>query len=192
MKFRYFIVLATAFTAMIAVGGLGMARLNSQPPTLPATPLQSAETAIFAGGCFWGVQAAFDDLPGVVSTRVGYTGGTTRNPTYSKVVSGTTGHAEAVEVTFNPNKTSFTHLVQIHLEHVRPSKRETNADQARKHYRHSIFVRDTDQQIAAETALAQFNQKAAPGKYRHVLIEDKTVFWEAEAEHQNYLAKCIY
>lgn len=157
-----------------------------------ATTESQTETAVFAGGCFWRLQAAFGALPGVVSSRVGYTGGTTRDPTYSKVVVGSTGHAEAVEVTFDPDKISYAELVQLHLEHVRPSKREVEDSYGTKHYRQSIFVRSVDQRKVAESMLNEFNQSAPEGKNKHVLIEDATVFWKAETEHQNYLAKCPY
>ena len=156
--------------------------------TIPA----HTETAVFSGGCFWGLQAAFDELPGVVTSRVGYTGGSTPNPTYSKVVIGSTGHAEAVEITFDPKKIDYSDLVNFHLDHVRPIRGTLPPNYASRHYRSSIFVLSAEQRFLAEQARSNFNDTQTGKSAKHVLIEEAAIFWEAEAEHQNYLAKCAY
>jgi methionine-S-sulfoxide reductase len=186
-------LIATLLVVAVTAGVVFYVSSTSKPAAKMNVIRQSqTDTAIFAGGCFWGLQAAFGELPGVVSSRVGYTGGTTPDPTYSKVVTGSTGHAEATEVTFDPEKISFADLVQFHLDHVRPSKGKVDPDYATKHYRQSIFVRGPEQRSIAENVRAAFNESAPVDMTKNLLIEDASVFWEAEAEHQNYLAKCAY
>ncbi len=184
---------ATVLAAILLLVGLSAApwkKESAQREVPEARP--NTETAVFSGGCFWGLQAAFNELPGVVGSRVGYTGGTTLNPTYSKVVAGITGHAEAVEVIFDPYRISYARLVQFHLEHVRRAEGEPDAEYATKHYRSSVFVLDEEQRANAEEQVARFTRSNPGDTASPVLIEDATAFWEAEAEHQNYLANCAY
>ncbi|HAV64117.1 MAG TPA: peptide-methionine (S)-S-oxide reductase [Verrucomicrobiales bacterium] len=150
------------------------------------------ETAVFSGGCFWGLQAAFDDLPGVIRTRVGYTGGELENPTYQQVITGRTGHAEAVEVVFDPTRTSYSELLHHFFARHRPALGAQSTSYATKHYRSAIFVANDGQRQIAENVIAAVNDSGrfpAPVATR---IEPAATFWEAEAEHQNYLARCSY
>jgi methionine-S-sulfoxide reductase len=148
------------------------------------------EKAVFAGGCFWGLQAAFDGLPGVVATRVGYTGGAIDHPTYEIVVAGGTGHAEAVEVVFDPATTQFEDLVRHFFENHRVPRGDPPAGFATRHYRSSIFVNGPEQLAIARKVIAERAEVDGSSAAPATLIESAGAFWEAEAYHQNYLSNC--
>src|SRR6476659_1512460 len=119
------------------------------------------ETAIFAAGCFWGVEAAFRELDGVVSTRVGYSGGSRDNPTYRDVCSGRTGHAEAVEVTFDPAKISYDKLLDVFWLNHDPTVTDRQFCDAGSQYRPEIFYSSEEQKRLAEASKAKW-EKAKP------------------------------
>ncbi len=147
------------------------------------------EIAIFAAGCFWGVEAAFQNLPGVVSTRVGYTGGTTKNPTYQLVCSGSTGHAEAVEIEFDPEKIAYEQLLQVFWECHDPTQKNRQGPDIGDQYRSAIFYRTPEQEAAARASLKALG---ASGKYRKPIateIVPAGPFYPAEEYHQRYLEK---
>ncbi len=148
------------------------------------------ETAVFAGGCFWGLQAAFDKLPGVVRTRVGYTGGSWSNPTYEQVVSGQTGHAEAVEVVFDPSQASFADLTRYFLANHRSGRDEPEDTYRTRAYRSAIFVGNDDQRELARSIVDEAAASNGSAKPVATLIENASTFWEAEAYHQKYLSQC--
>jgi len=158
-----------------------------------ATPAEQAETqtATFAAGCFWGVESAFRSLlgKGVVSTRVGYTGGQTENPTYEQVCSHTTGHAEAVEVTFDPTKVTYTELLKLFWSIHDPTTPNRQGPDIGSQYRSAIFYHGEDQRKLAEESMAKL---AASGKTRSKIVTQivpATTFYPAEDYHQQYFEK---
>jgi peptide methionine sulfoxide reductase msrA/msrB len=147
------------------------------------------ETATFAAGCFWGVEETFRQLPGVKSTRVGYTGGHLDNPTYKVVCTDATGHAEAVEVEFDPAKTSYDELLKVFWENHDPTTVNRQGPDYGSQYRSAIFYHSPEQKAAAE---ASKKALAASGKYRREIVTEivpAATFWKAEEYHQQYLQK---
>jgi len=147
------------------------------------------EKATFAAGCFWGVEEAFRTLPGVVSTRVGYTGGVTKNPTYEDVCSNTTGHAEAVEVTFDPAKISYEKLLDVFWKIHDPTTVNRQGPDVGSQYRSVIFFHNKAQQTAAIASKDKLNKSL---KYRGKIVTQilpASTFYPAEEYHQQYLKK---
>jgi peptide-methionine (S)-S-oxide reductase len=158
------------------------------PPSVP--PLGGSgevQKATFAAGCFWGVEAAFREVEGVVETRVGYTGGRTAAPTYERVCSHTTGHAEAVEVSFDPGRVSYGELLATFWRIHDPTTRNRQGWDVGDQYRSAIFVHDAEQAAAAGTSL----QHEQPRVRRPIVTEitPAGVFYPAEEYHQRYLEK---
>ena len=147
------------------------------------------EKATFAAGCFWGVEEAFYDEPGVISTRVGYTGGTLEHPTYQQVCSDTTGHAEAVEVTFDPSQISYAQLLKIFWQIHDPTQVDRQGPDVGRQYRSAIFYHTEKQRREAESSREQLDSS---GRYHRSIATEVLpagVFWEAEAYHQQYHRK---
>lgn len=147
------------------------------------------EQATFAAGCFWGVEAAFRRVPGVLATRAGYTGGSVANPSYEDVCSHRTGHAEAVEVDFDPSRVSYEDLLQVFWEEHDPTQRDRQGPDIGSQYRSAIFVHDARQEAAA---LASRDEQAKSGRHRRPIVTEITpapAFYAAEAYHQQYLEK---
>ena len=147
------------------------------------------ELATFAAGCFWGVEAAFQQIPGVLSTRVGYIGGRSPNPTYKDVCTDTTGHAEAVEITFDPAKLSYDKLLAVFFDNHNPTELNRQGPDTGTQYRSSVFYHSPAQQAAAEAAKSVLD---ASGKFRRPIVTQivaAPAFYEAEDYHQKYLEK---
>ena len=147
---------------------------------------QSSENirrAVFAGGCFWGVEAMMSRQKGVVAAVAGYTGGNQDNPSYREVCTGKTGHAEAVEVFYNPQKTDFETLCRYFLEIHDPTQKDRQGPDIGSQYRSAIFYFDDDQKATAEKLLAVLRQK---GFDVQTSIVPFTRFWNAEPYHQDY------
>jgi peptide-methionine (S)-S-oxide reductase len=146
-----------------------------------------SEKATFAAGCFWGVEAAFRQVPGVTVTRVGYTGGHTEHPTYEDVCSDTTGHAEAVEVEFDPEQVSYEELLETFWRCHDPTQGNRQGPDVGSQYRSAIFFHSQEQQ---ERALAS-RARAQARLPRPITTEiaPAGAFWEAEDYHQQYLEK---
>jgi len=142
--------------------------------------------AIFAGGCFWGVDFLFQQAPGVIRTTVGYTGGRTGSPTYEAVCREATGHAEAVEVTFDPRQTSFKALAKLFFEIHDPTQVDRQGPDVGDQYRSAIFYMDREQKEAAEQWIAELRRKGFDVATR---LEPAGPFWPAEEKHQNYYRK---
>ncbi|AVK60402.1 peptide-methionine (S)-S-oxide reductase [Lactobacillus sp. CBA3605] len=143
-------------------------------------------TAIFAGGCFWCMVKPFDSLPGIKKVVSGYTGGTVANPTYEQVASHTTGHTEAVEITFDPEVISYAALVEIYWHQTDPTDAAGQFQDRGDSYRPVIFVKDAAQRkiaTASKTRLAASEQFDAPIVTQ---IEDVQPFYPAEPEHQDF------
>lgn len=148
--------------------------------------------AIFAMGCFWGVERLFWQQPGVYSTAAGYTGGYTPNPTYREVCSGQTGHAEAVRVVFDPQIIRYTALLGLFWQHHDPTQGMRQGDDIGSQYRSALFPQDNAQREAARASLAAFAQAMADaGDTRPITtaLEPAAPFYYAEDEHQQYLHK---
>jgi len=150
---------------------------------IPAAQTGKTQRAIFAGGCFWGVEYHFQKAQGVLSTRVGYTGGHTANPTYKQVCSGATGHAEALEVTFDAAKTSFEALAKLFFETHDPTQMNRQGPDVGEQYRSAIFYVDEEQKKTAEKLIAVLKDKG----YKVVTgVIPASTFWPAEDYHQRY------
>lgn len=147
------------------------------------------EKATFAAGCFWGVEAAFRQIPGVVATRVGYTGGHTDDPTYERVCSHTTGHAEAVEVTFDPERVSYEQLLDVFWTKHNPTTKNRQGLDIGDQYRSSIFFHSPEQQEAAERTKESEQAKVHWPKKIVTEIVPASEFHEAEDYHQQYMEK---
>jgi peptide-methionine (S)-S-oxide reductase len=143
--------------------------------------------ATFGAGCFWGVEAAFRQLEGVTRTRVGYSGGTLDNPTYEDVCSHTTGHAEVVEVTFDPQRVSYEQLLDVFWRKHDPTQLNRQGWDIGDQYRSVVFFHDPEQQHAAERSKAE-QQTNWPAPIV-TQIEPAETFYEAEDYHQQYLEK---
>jgi peptide-methionine (S)-S-oxide reductase len=146
---------------------------------------QTNEKAILAGGCFWGVQELVRKLPGVISTRAGYTGGDLPNATYRKH----DGHAEALEVIFDPSQISYRDLLEFFFQIHDPTTRNRQGNDVGSSYRSAIFYTSDQQKATAEDVIADVNASGLwPGK---VVTEVTPAgpFWEAEPEHQDYLER---
>jgi peptide-methionine (S)-S-oxide reductase len=147
------------------------------------------EKATFGAGCFWHVEEAFRCIPGVLSTRVGFMGGTLRNPTYEDVCTGKTGHAEVVEVTFDPKKISYEQLLNIFWEIHDPTTLNRQGPDIGTNYRSVIFYSTPEQRITAEHS-KEIMEKSK--KYRKKVVTEitkATEFYQAEEYHQHYLEK---
>jgi peptide-methionine (S)-S-oxide reductase len=148
---------------------------------------RGTQIATFAAGCFWGVEASFREIEGVRATRVGYTGGTTSDPDYRQVCSGDTGHAEAVEVAFDPHKVSYAQLLDTFWGVHNPTTRNRQGWDIGSQYRSAIFVHDADQMTAALASRDARQQAVA--KPIVTEIEPTGPFYEAEDYHQQYFEK---
>ena len=163
------------------------APVSAQTPST-AAPARTAK-ATFAGGCFWCVEADFDKVPGVISTTSGYTGGRTPNPTYEQVSAKGTGHAEAVEVVYDPQKVSYEQLLEKFWRSIDPTTRDRQFCDSGSPYRTAIFAHDDAQLAAARASLAAL-EKSKPFKEPIVTtIERAGPFYPAEAYHQDYYLK---
>lgn len=146
--------------------------------------MKKVEKALFAAGCFWGVQYYFDQVPGVVKTTVGYTGGHTENPTYDDVVTHTTGHAESVLIEFDPEKVSYETLVKQFFRMHDPTQLNRQGPDIGDQYRSAIFYFDQEQRKDA----IQIRNKVQKEKDKPVVTQIEPVgkFYEAEAYHQKF------
>jgi peptide-methionine (S)-S-oxide reductase len=146
-----------------------------------------AEKATFGAGCFWGVEARFREEPGVIETAVGYSGGHMANPTYHDVCTDETGHAEVVEVTFDPAKLSYEHLVRLFFQLHDPTQLNRQGPDFGTQYRSVVFFHSPEQEATARKVM-----KEAQGQIRGKIvtqIEPAQTFYRAEEYHQQYLEK---
>jgi peptide-methionine (S)-S-oxide reductase len=147
------------------------------------------EKATFGAGCFWGVEAAFRQIPGVTATRVGYAGGKTESPSYWDVCSHTTGHAEVVEVTYDPQKVSYDLLLKVFWENHDPTQLNRQGPDVGDQYRSVIFFHTPEQEAAARASKEALEQARQHRRPIVTLIEPAPTFYEAEDYHQQYLEK---
>lgn len=145
--------------------------------------------AIFGAGCFWGVEAFFEKFEGITSTRVGYIGGNLENPTYEQVKSGSTGHAEAVKVEYDPTIITYSELVNIFFDTHDPTSKNRQGADIGHQYRSAIFYNDISQKYIAEEKIKEWDEK---GTFKRPIVTEvapATAFFEAEEYHQKYLQK---
>ena len=149
----------------------------------------STETIVLAGGCFWGMQDLFRRQPGVVSTRVGYSGGDFPNPTYRDVCTATTGHAESIEVVYDPQVTSVRALLEFFFSIHDPTTPDRQGNDRGPQYRSAIFYTSQEQAQTARETIADIERSGLwPGRIV-TEIAPAGAFWEAEPEHQDYLQR---
>jgi len=159
------------------------------PTAATPRPGTTAETALFGAGCFWGVEASFRQIPGVLATRVGYAGGATDHPTYEQVCTDRTGHAEVVEVTYDPSRVSYEQLLAVFWENHDPTTLNRQGPDVGTQYRSVVFYASPEQQAAA---IAARDALQVRGRYRKPVvtqIEPAPAFHPAEEYHQRYLEK---
>lgn len=177
------------FKLSLAALAIGCASLVAAQNPAPAAASVKTEKATFAGGCFWCVESDFDKVPGVISTTSGYIGGKTVNPSYEQVSSHTTGHAEAVEVVYDPSKVSYAKLVDYYWHSIDPTVRDQQFCDHGSPYRTVIFTHDENQMkiaLASRVAL----EKSKPFKEPIVTeIQPAGAFYPAEEYHQDYYKK---
>ena len=145
--------------------------------------------ATFGAGCFWGVEVAFRQVPGVIDALAGYAGGTLANPSYQDVCTGRTGHAEVVEVTYDPGRVSYEDLVDVFFTHHDPTTLNRQGPDRGTQYRSAIFYHDEEQHRAAEAAKQRWDRS---GRWRSPIVTEITpasTFYRAEEHHQRYLEK---
>ncbi len=158
---------------------------NTETVESPAAP----PTATFAGGCFWGIEHNFQRIPGVLDTKVGYMGGDVENPSYKRVCYEDTGHAEVVQLRYNPNKISYEKLVRIFFILHDPTTLNRQGPDVGSQYRSAIFYHTPEQEKIAQDVIDELN---ASGQFRRPIVTEITpaeTFWKAEDYHQQYIKK---
>ncbi|HUS35792.1 MAG TPA: peptide-methionine (S)-S-oxide reductase MsrA [Verrucomicrobiae bacterium] len=152
-------------------------------------PAGKTEVATLAGGCFWGMEEILRKIPGVISTRVGYTGGTMKNPTYKMVCTGVTGHAEAIEIVFDPSKITYEQVLGYFFRMHDPTTLNQQHNDIGTQYRSAIFYHDDEQKKVAEAVKAKLNKS---GRFKKPIVTEITKaseFYAGEDYHQKYLVK---
>ena len=149
----------------------------------------SIEKATFGAGCFWGVEELFRNTKGVTSATSGYAGGTTENPTYEQVCSHETGHAEVVEVEFDPAQVSYEHLLDVFWSNHNPTTRDRQGPDVGSQYRSVVFYHSPAQKAAAEKKMAELDKSGRFPRPIVTQIEPAPTFYRAEEYHQQYLRK---
>jgi peptide-methionine (S)-S-oxide reductase len=150
---------------------------------------QRSETATFGAGCFWGVEAAFREIPGVLEATSGYSGGSVPNPSYEQVCTDRTGHAEVVEVRFDPGSVSYERLLDAFWEMHDPTQRDRQGPDVGGQYRSVICYHSPEQRVAAEASKARLEASGRLGRPIATAIEPAAPFYPAEAYHQRYFEK---
>ena len=165
---------------------------NTAKASAPKTSAQGdkhMEQAAFGAGCFWGVEATFQQVKGVTETAVGYMGGTTENPTYKQVCAGDTGHVETVHVTYDPGVVSYDKLLDVFWKNHDPTQVNRQGPDVGWQYRSVIFTYSPEQKKTAEMAKAALDKAGTFGRPIATVIEPSATFWRAEDYHQKYLEK---
>jgi peptide-methionine (S)-S-oxide reductase len=191
MKGKRFIVMGGLLVGLVFAVNELMPRSGNMPRAENRAPAENGAVAkaTFAGGCFWCMQPPFDALPGVVSTRVGYTGGQKENPTYEEVSAGGTGHAESIEVTYDPNKISYRDLLNVFWHNVDPTTTDREFCDVGHQYRTAIFFHDAEQEREARESEAALEENKP---FRDPIVTEivpASTFYPAENYHQEYHRK---
>jgi peptide-methionine (S)-S-oxide reductase len=184
-----------AVAAVVGVAGAALAQAGRAGTGASAGPdaarVAQARTAkaTFAGGCFWCMEPPFDTVQGVISTTSGYTGGTKKRPTYEEVSAGGTGHAESVEVLYDPAKVSYQHLLDIFWHNVDPLTPDRQFCDVGRQYRTAIFYHDEEQHRLADSTKVALERS---GRFKQPIVTEIVPagpFWRAEEYHQDYYRK---
>ncbi len=170
----------------VCIGGMLLMTMTAQAGD---TADAKTETATFAGGCFWCMQHPFDELPGVISTTVGYTGGTEDKPKYAQVSAGTTGHTEAVQVLFDPTVIDYSQLLGVYWKNTDPTTPDRQFCDVGSQYRPAIFYHNEHQRKLAEASKASLEQSQSFDEHIITEITPADTFWPGEEYHQNYYIK---
>lgn len=186
-------MIARLLTAALLVGAIvaGAVFAQSKPDKAATATGSTATTAIatFAGGCFWCTESDFDKVPGVISTTSGYIGGRTANPTYDSVSAGNSGHAEAVQVVFDPSKVSYSKLVEYYWRTIDPTTKDRQFCDSGNPYRTAIFAQDDQQRAIAEASKKALSDNKP---FREPIVTEIVIagaFYPAEEYHQDYYKK---
>lgn len=180
-----------AMMVLLTVGNAALAGAALPDPLidLPAATQKGVQTAVFAGGCFWGVEAVFRHVKGVSQAVSGYAGGTVKAPSYEQVSSGSTGHAESVRVAYDPAEVSYGQLLKVFFTVAHdPTQLNRQGPDSGTQYRSAIFFTSDDQRKVAEAYVAQLQAAHTFPKAIVTQLAPLAAFNEAEAYHQNYLA----
>ena len=173
--------------SFVTIGLLGLAILIAHPARARADEKQSQTAlATFAGGCFWCMEKPYDELDGVISTISGYSGGNEQNPTYHQVSAGATGHYEAIQITYDPEKVTYKTLLDVFWRNVDPLDPHGQFCDKGDQYRTAIFAHDAEQKALAQESLKKLDASGIlPAPIVTEILDLKT-FWPAEDYHQNY------
>ncbi|WP_238889476.1 peptide-methionine (S)-S-oxide reductase MsrA [Achromobacter insuavis] len=181
--------------ALLALGSASAAETAFiiPPPTLDAAAGAAQEKAVIAGGCFWGVQAVFQHVKGVTSAVSGYAGGQSSTADYDTVSGGRSGHAESVEITYDPKLVSYGQLLQIYFSVAHdPTQLNRQGPDSGTQYRSTVFPANDDQRKVAEAYIAQLNKSGVYAKALATTVEPLKGFYPAEGYHQDYLVRHPY
>jgi len=182
-------VVVAVFTSVIASQAGSSAALPAPTVDENKPAASGKETAVFAGGCFWGVQAVFQHVKGVRSATSGYSGGTVKNPDYEAVSTGRTGHAESVEVVYDPSKVTYGELLQVFFSVAHdPTELNRQGPDEGTQYRSIIFYSSDEQKKIADAYIAQLNQAKVFARQIVTQVVPLEAFFQAEGYHQNYAA----
>lgn len=184
----YIVSLVITFL-LLACQNSEQAEQNSAAMTMTSAHMENLAIATFAGGCFWCMEAPFDVLPGVAATVSGYTGGFKNNPSYEEVSAGTTGHAEAVQITYDSTKISFAQLLQVFWRNIDPLASNRQFCDSGSQYRSAIFYHNAEQQ---RLALASKQQLENSGRFKQPIVTEIVAaaeFYPAEEYHQDFYKK---
>ena len=185
------VLLALGLAGCMSSGAAGP--LPDPAADVPLAKTSSTETAVFAGGCFWGVEAVFENVKGVRKAVSGYAGGTLASPSYEQVSSGSTGHAESVSVTYDPSKVSYGQLLKVFFSVAHnPTELNRQGPDTGTQYRSAVFYANPEQQRVAQAYIGQLQTAKA---FRQPIVTEVTplrAFYPAEEYHQNYLVRNPY
>jgi peptide-methionine (S)-S-oxide reductase len=168
-------------------GAAGEAAVSALEGKIPATSKQGHAIATFAGGCFWGLELAFQRVPGVIDTSVGYTQGDVERPTYSEACSGSTGHTEAVQVFYDPKEVGYRSLLETFFGRTNPTTVNGQGNDFGTQYRTGVYTHTPEQKAEATAFMAEL-----ASKYDRPIateLKDAMIYWPAELYHQQYLSK---
>ena len=174
------------YKAQIAIVMIILSGMLGTEGTASNLPIEKADTAIFASGCFWCTEAIFQELEGVLEVKSGYTGGHVQNPTYKEVCDETTGHAEAIRIIFDPNKISFTELLEVFFQTHDPTTLNRQGADFGTQYRSAIFYLDQNQKKEAEDIVQALGASGAWDDPIVTEISPASTFYVAEDYHQDY------
>jgi len=186
---RIFLIISLFFFLAAALSAAPKPPIPPATVDVPRAATSGRETAVFAGGCFWGTQAVFERVRGVVKTTVGYSGGSAKTASYDQVTTETTGHAESVEVVYDPSQITYGQLLRVFFSVAHdPTQLNRQGPDEGTQYRSSIFYTNDDQKRIAESYIAQLDKAGVFPRRIVTQVVPLQAFYPAEAYHQNYAA----